>query len=163
MKWSKEAMNDSFFMSNIAPQVGVGFNQHIWKVLERRMRQWACERGLLYVVTGPLYEVRPIKQLVSDKDGDGSDDNGILVDVPSHFFKLALDPRRMEAIAFILPNRRLKTKDLPKYLRSIDEIEVRSQLDFWSRIWDGAEQAIESHVQPRLWGRPGNAECEAIN
>ena len=55
MKWSEEAMDDSFFMTNIAPQVGVGFNQHIWKVLERKMRQWACARGVLYVVTGPLY------------------------------------------------------------------------------------------------------------
>ena len=40
MRWSFDAMNDSFFMTNIAPQVGSGFNQHIWKSLERRMRQW---------------------------------------------------------------------------------------------------------------------------
>ena len=49
-------MSESFFMSNMAPQVGNGFNRHIWKSLEQRMRRWACERGVLYVVTGPLYE-----------------------------------------------------------------------------------------------------------
>ena len=52
----------------------------------------------------PLCEDRPIKQLVADNDDDGEDDNGIVLESPSHFFKLALDPERMEAIAFILSN-----------------------------------------------------------
>ena len=162
MKWSPEAMSQSFFMSNMAPQLGTGFNRHIWKSLEQRMRQWACERGVLYVVAGPLYEERPITHLVYDKDGDGVDDNGVLVDVPSHFYKLAFDPARIEAIAFILPNEKLETKDLPKFLHSIDDIEARARLDFLSMIWDGAEQAIENHKQPGLWEKPKRAECSAL-
>ena len=43
MRWSFDAMNDSFFMTNIAPQVGSGFNQLIWKSLERRMRHVASK------------------------------------------------------------------------------------------------------------------------
>ena len=123
-------MSESFFMSNMAPQVGNGFNRHIWKSLEQAMRRWACERGVLYVVTGPLYEEQPIEQLVYDKDGDGDgvDDNGVLVDLPSHFFKLAFDPARIEAIAFILPNRKLETKALPKFLHGVDDIEDCDQL-----------------------------------
>ena len=62
------------------------------------------------------------------------DDNGVLVDLPSHFFKLAFDPARIEAIAFILPNRKLETKDLPKFLQSIDDIEDRARLDFLPMI-----------------------------
>ena len=162
MKWSSNAMNDSFLMSNIAPQVGAGFNQHIWKTLERKMRRWACLRGVLYVVTGPLYETRPIATIAYDKDEDGKDDNDILVNVPSHFFKLAIDPSQMEAIAFVLPNRKLETKNLPKYLTSIDDIEARSYLDFLTDLWDGTEKAIESHVQPRLWEEPESEPCQAI-
>ena len=163
MKWSVEAMSESFFMSNMAPQVGNGFNRHIWKSLEQRMRRWACERGVLYVVTGPLYEKRPIEQLVYDKDGDGVDDNGVLVDVPSHFFKLAYDPARVEAIAFLLPNEKLETKDLPGFLHNIDDIEDRARLDVLPIIWDGAEDAIENHKQPRMWETPQRAECAALN
>ena len=163
MRWSEEAMSESFFMSNMAPQVGAGFNRSSWKALERRMRHWACERGVLYVVTGPLYEGRHIDQLVVDEDDDGVDDNGIEVDVPSHFFKLALDPASMEAIAFILPNAKVKTKDLAMHLTSIRDVEARSRLDFLERIWDGAEQAIESHVQPGLWDRASDAECRELN
>ena len=163
MKWSVKAMSESFFMSNMAPQVGAGFNRSSWRALERRMRHWACDRGVLYVVTGPLFEDRPIEKLVADKDGDTVDENGILVDVPSHFFKLALDPARMVAIAFIFPNAKVRTRDLAKYLKSIKDIEARSRLDFLREIWDGSEQAIESHVQPRLWGTPRDAECRALD
>ena len=163
MKWSAEVMSESFFMTNMAPQVGNGFNRHIWKSLEQRMRRWACERGVLYVVTGPLYEKRPIEQLVYDKDGDGVDDNGVFVDVPSHFFKLAYDPTRVEAIAFLLPNEKLETKDLPGFLHSIDDIEDRARIDVLPMIWDGAEDAIENHKQLRLWETPQRAECAALN
>ncbi len=162
MKWSEKAMSESFFMTNMAPQVGNGFNRHIWKSLEQHMRRWACERGVLYVVTGPLYDARPIDQLVYDKDGDGVDDNGVLVDVPSHFFKLAYDPTRVEAIAFLLPNVKLETKDLPEFLYSIDDIEDRARLDVLPMIWDGAEDAIENHNQPRLWEAPIHADCAAL-
>ena len=163
MKWSETAMSESFFMSNMAPQVGAGFNRGIWRVLERKMRQWGCERGLLHVVTGPLYENRETARLAVDKDGDGVDDNGILVDVPSHFFKLALDPGRMEAIAFILPNRKLEADSLSGFLASIDEIEARSRLDFLSELRDEVENGIESHMEPGLWDRPVDAACRALH
>ena len=91
------------------------------------------------------------------------DDNRIEVDVPSHFFKLALDPGSMEAVAFILPNAKVKTKDLGMHLTSIMDVEARSRLDFLERLWDGAEQAIESHVQPRLWDEPEDSPCKDIN
>ena len=162
MRWSFDAMNDSFLMTNIAPQVGSGFNQHIWKSLERRMRQWACERGVLYVVTGPLYELTPVEKIEYDRDRDGKDDNGILVDVPTHFFKLAYDPHKVEAIAFILPNRRLKTGDLPQYLTSIDDIEARSRLEFLAGIWDDAERVVENHVQRTLWRKPADERCRKL-
>ena len=159
MKWSKAAMDDSFLMSNIAPQVGKGFNQGIWKILERRMRQWACERGTLYIVTGPLYESQDAQRLEYDGDGDGVDDNGITVSVPSHFFKIAFDPAVAEVIAFVLPNMKLKTSNLPKYITSIDEIEARSGLDFLGDLPDHDEVAIEAKVQLDIWDAPSGGPC----
>ena len=163
LKWSQDAMDDSFFMTNIAPQVHHGFNNGIWSSLERYMRQWACQRGTLYVVTGPLYETKPIRKLEFDADEDGKDDNGVLVDLPSHFFKFAVDPVRMEAIAFILPNQKIATKDLHKYLTSIADIEDRSKLDFLNVLWDNAEDVVEGHVQPELWKKPDDKICSKLN
>lgn len=157
MRWPSDAMSDSCLMTTIAPMMGDGFNGGIWNSLERKMRQWACERGTLYVVTGPLYENRPVKKI---GNCDGRDDNGVSIDVPSHFFKFAFDPGNIEAIAFILPNRKLKTKDLPRYLTSVDDIEARSRLDFMTEMWDGAEQVVEAHVQRELWDRPVDKRCQ---
>ena len=162
MRWSAAAMSDSFYMTNMAPQVGAGFNRGIWRSLERRMRQWACERGTLYIVTGPLYERPRIERMESDTDGDGEDDNGILVDVPTHFYKAALDPATMDVIAFVLENRKLAAKDLRKYMTSVLDIEARSRIDFFSDLWDGVEYVIESHVQPKLWEQPTDERCRRL-
>jgi endonuclease G, mitochondrial len=61
---SSAAMGDTFLMSNIAPQVGPGFNRDYWARLERFTRQLAkgCAGSdadgadaAVHVVTGPLY------------------------------------------------------------------------------------------------------------
>src|SRR5262249_33543760 len=48
-------MVESFFLSNIVPQVGPGFNRGIWKELEDNVRDLVTNnRGELYVITGPV-------------------------------------------------------------------------------------------------------------
>jgi len=162
MKRSQQVMNESFFMTNMAPQVGAGFNSGIWKALERRMRWWACERDELYIISGPLYETRPIEELAYDEDGDGEDDNGILVHVPSHFFKIAYDPRRVEAIGFLLPNSKQRTADLDTFIKSIDAIEARSQLDVLTDLPDQIEAVVEAAVQRQQWHKPSDDVCSRL-
>jgi len=140
MAWHAQAMSQSFLLSNIAPQVGVGFNRGIWRRLEAAVRHWVHRRGSLIVVTGPLFEVRPITRI-----GDGG------VAVPSHFFKIAYDPARGDAIAFILPNAPIAAPALGRYLVSIDDVERRSGLDFFARLDDDTEHALEARIQPKLW------------
>ncbi|MEE8388100.1 MAG: DNA/RNA non-specific endonuclease [Acidiferrobacterales bacterium] len=140
MKWSHQAMSESFLLSNIAPQVGPGFNRGIWRVLEQRVRQWANHRGELYVITGPAYIGENPKTL--GKNG---------VAIPSHFYKVVFDPVRIESIAFLLPNKRLSSRDLPLYITSIDNIEQTTGLDFLQKLSDPVEKIVESTVQNQLW------------
>lgn len=160
MRWSEDAMCDSFYMTNVAPQVGAGFNRGIWSALERRMRRWACARGTLYVVTGPLYEGERVDKLVRDSDRDGVEDDGITVSVPTHFFKIAYDEAKKEAIAFLLPNQKLETEHLDQYLASIDEIEARARLDFLSGLADEDEARVEAQKQAQLWDEPADDEAK---
>ena len=51
MKLNHTAMSETFFMSNMSPQVA-GFNRGVWKKLEGLVRNWAITEGRLYVVTG---------------------------------------------------------------------------------------------------------------
>ena len=54
-KWSDKTMSESFYMSNMSPQVP-GFNRGIWKKLESLIRKWAISYNELFVITGPILE-----------------------------------------------------------------------------------------------------------
>ncbi len=133
-------MSESFLLSNMAPQVGIGFNRHIWKTLESKVREWTEDRGELYVVTGNMYATDHPKTIGRNH-----------VAVPTHCFKVIFDPVRVEAIAFILPNRKLRTADLPNYIVSVDDVERQTGLDFLSKLNDTIEHTVEAEIQPALW------------
>jgi endonuclease G len=134
---SLPAMSESFYMSNMTPQLP-RFNRGLYKGLENRERKWSKKRGTVVVYTGPLYEGR-IKTI------------GNNVSVPSHFWKIIYDVNSQSAIAYLMDHKPLLTKDLDKYLSSIDEIERRSGLDFLSVLDDQLENKIEGNTQARQW------------
>ena len=57
MKWSKVAMEESFLMTNICPQVK-SLNSGIWHRLEQRVREWAARDSSIIVVCGPIFTPR---------------------------------------------------------------------------------------------------------
>lgn len=135
MKWSARAMSESFLLSNMAPQVGAGFNRGIWRKLEEDVRTWTEERGELYVVTGPIYQDGGIKTIGPDH-----------VAVPTAFYKVIFDPVRVEAIAFILPNTSTPSSQLPNFIVSVDEVEAETGLDFLPKLNDNIEAVVEQSV-----------------
>ena len=140
MRWDKEAMSESFFLSNMSPQIGPGMNRGIWKDLEEKVRTWAIKRGELHIFTGPIYASGSPKTIGPNH-----------VAVPTHFYKIIFDPVRVEAIAFIMENKPLKTKDLPAYLVSIDEVEAQTGLNFLSNIDEPVQQLVESKKATEVW------------
>ena len=54
-KWSQEAMNATFALSNMCPQVGEGFNRDYWAHLEDFCRRLTHTYPSVRIVTGPLY------------------------------------------------------------------------------------------------------------
>jgi len=140
MSWDELAMSESFLLSNMAPQVGAGFNNGIWKSLENRVRKWAVDRDELYVVTGPIYRGTNIQTI-----------GGNAVNVPTHFYKVIFDPIRVEAIAFILPNASNPTSELPTFITSVRAVEQQTGLNFHPNLEDDVEKLVEQKVQPALW------------
>lgn len=140
MKWDKQAMSESFLLSNMAPQIHNKFNNGIWSALERRVRKWTEERGELYVVTGPI---------IASDDYETIGENEVAV--PTHFYKVIFDPIRCDVIAFILPHKKLETRDLPQYIKSVDNIENLTGLDFLSELEDDVENLIEAKVRQEVW------------
>lgn len=149
MKWSPHAMSESFLLSNMVPQVGVGFNRGTWRILEDKMRQWAVERGGGYVIVGPAFY---------DSDGDGYMKFRLIgkskVAVPTHCFMILVTKDKdgkLETIAFLLPNQKLKDSELEQDIVSIHDIERLTGLDFLNRLPDDEQDAVESSRAVALW------------
>jgi len=62
MKWSEEAMRDSFYMSDMSPQKP-GFNRGIWRKLEEWVRDQVLVNEEVYVVTGPVLTDGPFQEI----------------------------------------------------------------------------------------------------
>ena len=53
MKWSREAMTECFYMTNMCPQNN-SLNSGAWRSLEQKVHRWAARYGELLVFTGPI-------------------------------------------------------------------------------------------------------------
>jgi endonuclease G len=141
MRWDMEAMRQSFYLSNISPQVGPGMNRGIWKQLEEKVRTWAAQRGELYVYTGPIYAPDEPLILIGPNQ----------VAAPTHFYKVIFDPVRVEAIAFIMPNSELRTEDMPHYIVTVGEVEKVTGLNFLGNITTVIRAIVKGQKALELW------------
>ncbi|MBK8670513.1 MAG: DNA/RNA non-specific endonuclease [Saprospiraceae bacterium] len=141
MAFDSTAMRESFYMSNMSPQLRQ-LNNGIWKELEENVRDWTYKAGKLYIITGPVLS-KPIKVI-----GKGNK-----VTVPSAFFKVLLDyddPDK-RGIAFIIPHE-MSERRLEEYMVTIDEVEKLTGLDFFNdMINDAEEEKLESTIDKTLW------------
>ena len=138
--FSVEAMEETFYMSNISPQ-SRNFNQGIWRELEELTRNWAKKFKKLYIITGPV--------LSEPKGRIG--DNG--VSVPQAYFKVLLDlsEPELKGIAFVLPNR-VNYDPLYEFTASIDEVEAITGIDFFPDLMEEEQEAeIEGDFNIDLW------------
>ena len=139
MKWSKVAMEESFLMTNICPQVK-SLNSGIWHRLEQRVREWAARDSSIIVVCGPIFTPgKPVEQI-----------GEIGVAVPHRFFKALYAPGRNIGIAFIFDNDKVKG-ELRKYAVTIDSVERETGLDLFYNLPDDIENEVENQCNYKLW------------
>lgn len=138
-KWSQEAMDDTFALSNMCPQVGDGFNRDYWAHFEDFCRRLTHSYPSVRIVTGPLYLPK------RDQDGKwrvsyeviGSPPN---VAVPTHFYKVifAEDGKlggKVALGAFVLPNAVIaNSKPLTDFEVPVEVVERASGLEFATKL-----------------------------
>ncbi len=140
MAFNKEAMKETFFMSNMAPQ-SKEFNAGIWNKLEQQGRDWAYDNKRLFVVTGPV--INDIKTWIGKNE----------VGVPKSFYKIYLDLEGSEqkGIAFLMPHADSK-RSLKDFAVTIDEVEEVTGIDFFGELMeDDLENRIEATINLRDW------------
>ena len=162
---SRELNNQTFYVSNIAPQMQDGFNQMggAWNNLESFVDKQVCA-DTLYLVTGAIYE------RYTDTDGTVIEprttinkNDGKQVGVPTAYYKAMLRTKNgntgrsvmecsreeLKCAAFIVGHRSAKKrKPTSKEMLSIDELERLTGVDFFA----GVENAPEDVAKAEEWG-----------
>lgn len=142
-KTSEIDMSESFFYSNMSPQ-DPSFNRGIWKSLEEQTQDFAKKNSELWVATGPVLHTG-LKQIGENQ-----------VSVPEYYYKILLDNKlpEIKAIAFLLPNKDSQ-QPLETFVVTVDSIEKLTNIDFFPRLDDKTENAIETAKNIELWfGKP---------
>lgn len=92
-KQSQQAMDETFLLTNIAPQVGDGFNRHYWAYVEAFVRNLTTSFEDVYVFTVPLFlpkrdgrdgKFRVTYEMIAPQGQPPS------IAVPTHFAKVVL-------------------------------------------------------------------------
>lgn len=144
-QYSKEANQQTFYMSNISPQSGNGFNQSgsAWNTGEDKVQAWGYNisrsTDTLYVVKGGTIGEGMIKGYIKNE-----------IAIPKYFFMAVLfrSGDNYKAIGFYMPHENLKDdpdkKDPKKYLMSIDALEQETGIDFFHNLPDNIENTVEA-------------------
>lgn len=130
--WSATAMSESFFMSNMSPQVPA-LNRGIWARLEDAVRDWAREADTLWVISGPVLEPN-LPELPSG------------VAIPRAFWKVVYDPTPVPTCAAFLMPQAGYSGSYWDFAVSVDAIEARSGIDLLHGLPDEVEDALERSV-----------------
>ncbi|EAL93171.1 nuclease [Aspergillus fumigatus] len=140
-KWSQDAMDGTFALTNMCPQVGEGFNRDYWAHFEEFCRDLTKKYPSVRIVTGPLY--------LPHRDPDGKwrvsyevIGNPPNVAVPTHFYKViyaedgtASPTSKVSLGAFVLPNARIPNdKRLAEFEVPLEVLERASGLEFASKL-----------------------------
>jgi endonuclease G, mitochondrial len=138
-KHDKTLQDETFYMSNMSPQVG-DFNRGIWNDFEMLVRRWAGRRGDLIVITGPVL-----------KNGLETIGRRNSVSVPEQYYKIVYDPQTEQALAILMPNEGLFDRRIREFVVSIDEVERLTGIDFFEKLPDALEKKIETNANESQW------------
>jgi endonuclease G len=137
--WSVKAMNESFYYSNMSPQLP-SFNRGVWKRLETLVRNWATIDSCIYIVTGPiltdsLVAIGPNK-----------------VSIPKYYYKVVLDyySKTPKGIAFIVPNE-ASSANLSDFATTIKELEKITGINFFPKLNKKDQYILEQQLCISCW------------
>ena len=139
MEFAINAYNDTFFTSNISPQLH-DFNGGVWNRLEQKVRYWATKYDGVYVITAGV--LQPSLKTIGQEQ----------VLVPNYFYKILLDNSngQFKMIAFLVPNAK-SNKPLYEFVVSVDSIEKMTGIDFFPKLDDKTENRLEKNSDYKAW------------
>ncbi|XP_045505656.1 endonuclease G, mitochondrial [Colias croceus] len=129
-------VDQTFFLTNMAPQVGQGFNRDSWNRLEKHVRKLTKVYDNVYCCTGPLYLPR------READGKSYVKYQVIgantVAVPTHFYKVVVceaPDGSLHMESYVMPNQKLSDETpVSSYMVPPETIEKAAGLLFFDKI-----------------------------
>ena len=145
-----DMMAQTYYSTNMTPQIQNGFNGSIWAKLEEAVRMEIPQGDTLYVVTGAVFEKygtdEKVKTIVNKNDSK-------TLPVPNYYWKSLMKVKRAEGkvtdastIGFWLPHGDLKGHSYADYAVSVDKIEEWTGFNLFPSIPDVLEPSAESQI-----------------
>lgn len=140
MKWSSNAMFESFYFTNICPQNHT-MNERSWQRLEKYVRDIAVRFNRVWVVTGPVVDLGAHGTIGRQE-----------VAVPDSFFKaiLVLDNGEYHSIAFLMDNNStyhsIKSSSL-----TVNELELFIGHNLFCNLPKRIQEKIEDGLDLSYW------------
>lgn len=141
MKWSSQAMNECFYLTNVCPQ-NHNLNSGVWNDLEKLARKEAKYYGKLWIVCGPIVERNKYGTIGENK-----------VVVPDYFFKAFLAKNKdgkYISIGFVFPNE-AGDEGLASYAMSVNELEKIVDMDLFYNLDSKYQEKTESEYDLWAW------------
>lgn len=137
-RYGSDAQKSTFLMSNILPQKPA-LNREIWRDAEMYIASHVAQKSDTWVIVGPVY----------DDDIEWLNDSKTQrVEIPDAFFMIATvdNGGRPEGFAILIDQNMSKGTDFRSYCVTIDEIEERTGLDFFTNLFHIFEINYESDL-----------------
>ena len=157
-----EMMAQTYYMTNITPQLQTGFNADIWLDLESAVRSllYSSTCDTVYVVTGAAFRKKGGNETISNITNTRYEPEKVLP-IPNYYWKALLKVRwngfevtGASAIGFWLPHEDLLGEDIlgeddshnKKYVFSVSKIEEWTGFDLFANLPAALQSTAEANT-----------------
>ena len=148
----KAFRDQTYYSTNMTPQIQYGFNGGIWEKLEEAIRGQASASDTLYIVTGPVYQTvngsETVKTIVNTRDGK-------TLKVANYYYKVVMkvkwssDKSTIEdamAVGFWFEHKDYgSASDYTSHTKSVAEIETLTGISFFTNLPEGKKSKAKSN------------------
>ena len=142
--------DQTYYMTNITPQLQYGFNGGIWMNLEAAVRNLTSSCDTVYVVTGAAFRKKggseSISTITNPRDSK-------ILPIPNYYWKALLKVTwsgstitAASAIGFWLPHQDLKGEDYADYTVSVDQIETWTGFNLFANLPSALQTTAETNT-----------------
>lgn len=128
---SRSINEQTFYYTNMTPQIGSKMNQTIWADLEKAVRGWSSATDTLYVITGAMPTITTDKTIKYVQDNSGKN-----MAVPKYYFKVLARKvsGQYQTVGYKLDNTSYSDKNYNIGLVSVKELEEMTGFTFFPDV-----------------------------